>query len=289
MKPSKILIPVLILVLSSSAFGIEKRAFQMREDFGTEPFSDCYLNYYYYIPCPTYSWFWGFHGWECGDIIGAWFRVGDITMSKDGCPADCDPCNCHTLERFRVLDFAGYGSIYPGLFTVEFKIYCADQYGCPVGSPLWISGAKELFFGWNYIDAPLCLTPCVVQSGPPPCDPRFVITAAHTGTDCAYPEWGFDNISTPIEQGCPMHDISCCPALYPRPWSSHYETIHSGYYGNVDPTQYCPPLWFPDAGDTSQNHDIYGYLELAWRIYLFEDGPTATESSTWGAIKSMYK
>ena len=67
----------LVLLLATSAFGLESKAYQLREDFGTEPTYDGALQYYYYIPCPTYSWFWAFTGWAVGDMIGVCFTIGD--------------------------------------------------------------------------------------------------------------------------------------------------------------------------------------------------------------------
>jgi hypothetical protein len=87
-----------------------------------------------------------------------------------------------------------------------------------------------------------------------------------------------------------MHDESCLPALYPRPYVSHYNTIHSGFYGWAHYLgMYCPPGWFLDGRDTTDDGSQYGFIELAWTIYLGYTGPTATEPTTWGAIKSMYK
>ena len=90
---------VVVCVLSTSAFG--QRAFQFREDYEMEPLSDCALQYYYYIPCPTYSWFWSFYYWYTGDVAGAWFDIGD--MSTGGFEA-CDPTECHMLDQFRILN-----------------------------------------------------------------------------------------------------------------------------------------------------------------------------------------
>jgi hypothetical protein len=67
----------LVLVLATSAFALEKKAYQMRDDFGTEPLYDVYLSYYYYIPSPTYSWFWAWSGWSQGDVIAECFTIGD--------------------------------------------------------------------------------------------------------------------------------------------------------------------------------------------------------------------
>jgi hypothetical protein len=283
----KALLTVAIVIgLAASACGSEMKAFQMREDYGTEPLYQCYMQYYYTIPCPTNSWFWSYSGGVPGDTWGVFFTVGDPTMHLPGCDPDysaCYPYNDHTIEQFRVLDYAGYGTIYPGISSVVFNIWCSDAQGCPVGPPLWTSAQVDFCQGWNYISLPhgVAVTGCATEGMG---YPRFLITSTFVGTTIA-PFWAFDNISTPLGLGCAMHDQGCCPALYPRPAVSHYSTMHSGYYG-AD-FRYCPPVWVLDGGDTVG--DVAGYIELAWRVYLLNTGPDATVPSTWGSIKSMYR
>jgi hypothetical protein len=281
-----ILLLAVLLAAPAPTAALETQAYQMKEDFGSEPLYDTWLNYYYYIPCPTYSWFWSYSGWEPGDIVGEWFHIGDMSTGVTG-PAD--PLNCQTLEIIRVLDFAGYGTVRAGFFTVEFDVYCTDEYGCPVGPSLWNSGPYETGFAWNYIyvDPPLELCNCPAVPGDPASGPRILVTATHTGSAGIYPQWGMDNISTAIEQGCPMHDYGCLPALYPRPYSSHYPTMHSGFYGQD--FQYCPPQWWKDGRDPTPDGTQYGFIELTWRLYLACDGPSANQPSTWSSIKSMYR
>ena len=280
------LVLALVLVLATSAFALEKKAYQMRDDFGTEPLYDCYLNYYYYTPCPTYSWFWAFTGWTPGEIIGQCFNLADEGTGGSGL---CDPGICQKLEQIRILDFAGYGTVYPTLFTIEFDVYCAGEYCCGAVAPmmhLWNSGPLETGYAWNYflVDPPLCLTPCYS-----PENYGIVVTATHTGTDGIYPAWGFDNISTGIEVGCIMHDYGCLPALYPRGWCGGGDPkVHGGYIGYF-PFEYWPPVMFVDGRDTTPDYTQFGGIELAWRIYLICGGPTATQPTTWGNIKSMYE
>jgi hypothetical protein len=277
------LLLVFLLVTSASAF--EKKAYTMRDDFGTEPMYDCYLNYYYYIPCPTYSWFWGFYDWSYGDMIGTMFQVGDVSMFAG---TACDPYTCFDIVQIRVLDFAGYGTVYPGLFTVRFDAYCSDEQGCPIGAAIWSSGPYETGFAWNYIElsGPVGITDCAIEVGPVSY-PRVLITATMIGSESTYPQWGFDNISTAVIGACEFHDYSCLTALYPRPYSSHYNTVYTGYYGvNF---AYCPPRWFCDGRDTSPDCNVYGYVEAAWRIYLACHGPNVGEPSTWGNIKTIYR
>ena len=282
----------LVLVLATSAMAFEKKAYQMREDFGTEPLYTSWLQYSYYIPCPSTSWFWAYQGWAANDQIGIFYTIGDPSMYVAG--SNCvsptsDPCNEVSIEYFRILDFAGYGTIYPGLYTVEFDIYCADAQGCPVGPSLWNSGPREFCTaGWNYIyfTEPFCVTECATDGF---CYPRILLTAKMIGSDPVYPAWGMDNISsaeTDVDN-CAMHDGGCCPALYPRPYNSHYPTMHSGFYG-VN-WAYCPPAWFLDGADSSADGSVWGFIELPWRLYLANSGPTATEPSTWGNIKAMYR
>jgi hypothetical protein len=276
----------LVLLLASSAFGLERVAYQMREDFGTEPLYDCTLNYYYYIPCPTYSWFWAFSGFTTGEIVGMCFNIGD---QGTGPVAPCDPATCHELEQIRILDFAGYGTVYPGLFTIMFDVFCAPEECCGPTHPfihLWNSGGLETGYAWNYflVDPPLCLTPCWSMD-----TFSFVLTATHIGTDGAYPAWGMDNISSNLNGGCIMHDYGCLPAVYPRAWCGGLvPKVHGGYIGTYF-FQYWPPLCFCDGADTTPDCTQFGCIELAWRIYLICAGPTATTPSTWGNIKSMYE
>jgi hypothetical protein len=281
----------LVLVLASSAFALEKKAYQMRDDFGTEPLYTTALNYYYYIPCPTYSWFWSYTGWTPGEVIGMCFTIGD---QGTGTAPAADPYLGQTIDQLRILDFAGYGTVYPGKFTVEFDIYCADEC-CGTAAPVvhaWNSGPYETYFAWNYIpvDPPLCLTiPCGEIDPGAMVGHSVVVTATHTGTDGLYPAWGMDNISTAITEGCPLHDYGCMPANYPRfACSAGTPMVHGGYIGTF-PFQYWPPLAFLDGADTTPDGSQFGAIELAWRIYIDESGPTATEPSSWGNIKSMYR
>lgn len=154
---------------------------------------------------------------------------------------------------------------------------------------MWNSGSVESTYGWNYIPMSpyLLIEDCCIDLDPFPMRPRILIVATHIGTDCSYPSWGMDNISSSIEIGCQMHDRGCYNALYPRPYISHYQAMHSGYYG-VD-FEYCPPQWFADGRETTETYDEFGFLELAWRLYVHSRYYKATEPATWGTIKAMFR
>jgi hypothetical protein len=277
----KYLVIALVLVLATSAFGLEKKAYQMRDDFGMEPQYDGALQYYYYIPCPTYSWFWAYTGWDPGDIIGMGFEIGS---QGTGGYDPLDPYNCAEIEQIRILDFAGYGTVYPGLFTIELDVWCHT------GIHLWNSGPLETGFAWNYflVDPPVCYTICGVDPGVP----TILVTATMTGTDGIYPAWGMDNISTALETGCVLHDLGCLPVVWPRGPDDMVPgdagEVHGGYFGTYF-WEYVPPLGFLDGRDTTPDGSQFGFIELAWRVYIICGGPTSVEPSTWGNIKSMYR
>ena len=280
----KYLVIALVLVLATPAFGLEKKAYQMRDDFGMEPQYDGALCYYYYVPCPTYAWFWSYTGWDVGDIIGMTFCIGD--QGTNGFDP-LDPLNCQEIDQLRILDFAGYGTVYPGLFTVEFDLWCADG-----AIHVWNSGPFETGFAWNYVpvDPPVCVTECYGLTTDC-CDVGtlpVLMTATHTGTNGIYPAWGMDNISTALEVACVMHDLGCLPAVYPRTSPCTVGGTKSGYFGNGAFT-YLPPQGFLDGDDSTSDGSMFGFIELAWRVYVVCSGPTATEPSTWGNIKSMYR
>jgi hypothetical protein len=283
----KYLVPLLILVLATSAFGLERKAYQMKEDFGTEGLYDGALQFYYYIPCPTYSWFWAYSGWTPGDVVGMSFPVG---AQGTGGWDTLDPLNCREIEQLRILDFAGYGTIYPILFDIRIDIWICAWNDPHIHIHIWESVSFGTHFAWNYIPIPN-VTFCEADPNPYGYVP-VLVTATHVGTDARYPAWGMDNISTSLEQACIMHDLGCLPAVYPRPGpgttpGDPLGNVHGGYFG-TDPTT-CPPIGIPDGRDTTPDVTQFGYIELAWRLYIVCGGPTATEPSTWSNIKAMYE
>jgi hypothetical protein len=283
-----ITVMVLVLVLATAAFAVEKSVFQMKKDFGGEQLGDCYMGYYYFVPCPTSSYFFGWT-FDYGDIVGQFFCVGDPEM---GSGTVCDPNDCQSIDRFVVLDFNDNApGMYPQDFQVEYDIYCSDLDGCPIGPALWNSGMVTSYQrGWNWfdIDPPLSVCPCVLD---PPGGPVFLITGTVRGDFPEQgPQWGSDGPGIYYYYCASMHDVGCLTVLYPRPTVSYYTPgIHSGYYGNPDSGTYqCPPQLL--AGfDTTPDLSQWGAVEWAWTVDMTCSGPTATEPTTWGNIKSMYK
>lgn len=251
------LLAVLVAVGAPAAF--EMSQYHMVDDLDIDPpVYQAALQYYYYIPTPDYSWFWGCY-LEPGDIIGVLFSYGDMPQ---GGFFSCD--NPWELESIRFLDFAGYGGMYPGWYTVEFDVFYADETGSPLGPSMWNSGPVETSLGWNQVP----VNPPVRFCDWPSDNSAFpvLITATHTGTKVGSPVWGFDNVSSPVQLGVDMHDAGCLPALYPRPSIGHYTSMRTGYYGNGS-FSYVPPIRFPDGRDSSADGSVYGYVEAAWRIH----------------------
>jgi hypothetical protein len=314
----------LVLLLATSVFAVEPKEYLMRPDFGTEQLGDYPCQFFYHIPISPEdlrSYYWAFSGWDCDTWMGQCFECWhQNTYGLD----PMDPLLDHTVQAIEFLDFAGYGTLYPGLFTIELCMFCQDPVTKnpvedPPGwyTPLWCSGPIETHPGWNifYLDPPVCVTDCCLDLGPPPAYPAVLMMAHLVGTDCAYPAFAWDNMSSPTLAGFAMHDIGCLPVHYPRPYVCYWDQMHSGYYGVHPfsccdeygnpvaipaPFPYCPPLNLVDPRDTTTCPGYfclpdgvvgqqYGFLELAWTIYLDRSGPTATEGTTWGNIKSMYR
>jgi hypothetical protein len=310
MLPAKIrtvLVPVLLVsgLFYKAAFGLDAKPhetgeyfssweatpYQMVDDFERDPIWDCGLQYYYYIPCPTYSWFWACSGWKPGDVLATVFTMGDYST---GAFEACDPFTCAHIEGVRVLELSGYGEAYPGAYSVELDVYCCDAESYPCFH-LWNSGPLDLAFGWNEIEIephiPISL--CAAECGDwDPAVKRFALTMTMTGADGEYPAVGFDNMGTSSQTGCLMHDVGCLPAVFPRGWmGGSGPKVHSGYVGDY-PFRYWPPLPLPD-GLTHSGEFEYGFAEAAWRMYFHCTYPTSLETGlqpvTWGAIKSLYR
>jgi hypothetical protein len=160
---------------------------------------------------------------------------------------------------------------------------------------LWNSGPLETHFGWNYFEIypRLDICPCWDIDKWLPALPTIVVTMTSTGSEGSYPKVGFDNISTAIERGCPLHDLGCLPAAYPRNrMGDEGLCVHSGYIGKY-PFQHWPPLPFPGGVHTGfRPFGWCGYVELAWQIGL-PNMPMGSEKAfhptSWSAIKSLYR
>lgn len=256
------LLLVLAFVPAGTGNAFEAEPYQMVEDVGVHPWAQCALQHYYYIPCPSDSWFWGVSGWAIGDIIGAHFRVD---QQSTGRVEPCCEC-CYVVVGVSILDFAGYGTVYPGWFSVTPKFFCADENGYPTGPAVYSGPPIDTSYGWNYIDfdrgfEPPCFLPGTRYES-------FVVTITFTGLQGIYPAIGFDNIGTAQESGCEMRDIGGSLAEYPRNWAGGPEPrVHSGYVGWRD-FEHWPPIGFADGGDTTRVTPEFGFSEVAWRVHL---------------------
>jgi len=281
-----VMVSLLTLFIAASGFAVEKTAYQMTKDFEAEMPGDCALEYYYYVPCPTCSYFYRWTGWAYGDIVGQLFMIGDASM---GGGEACDPATCHRLEEIRWLDLnPDAPGWYPTDYMIRFDLFCSDMQGCPIGPSFWSATTLSARTGWNghTVLNPPCVGACIAD---PPGVPVILLTATHIGwTDGTAPHWGTDAPGKYVQYGSDMHEIGCLPVRYPRPWNSYYSPgIRSGYYGRGTLT--CPPQYFCDKLDTTSDCTEFGFCELAWTITLSCSGPTSAEPATWGRLKSMYR
>ena len=293
MRFRTILALALVLVFATSAFAFEAKMQKARKDIGVVPLGDCYLSYYYHCPEPGtgLAYYWYVNTWDENDIFGTCYNIGDQGYGGD--PA-CDPTLAQSLSRILFVEGSGAcGGAYPGANSCELDVYCAPEYCCGPTAPvvhLWNSGPYECNVGWNYleIDPPLCLTDCCLDPQPD-CNPSIVVTITMTGYEHIYPEIAFDCPYAVALFGYPWHDIGCLPAVVPRgPCGGPAPAVHGGYIGSY-PFQYWPPFPLCDFADSTPDCTQFGYIEWRCTIDLLHSGPTATETSTWGNIKSMYE
>ncbi len=240
---------------------------------------DCWL--YYYNRCSGWVW-----GWD-GYCYFSWVDAGAQGMNPSygtcfdlaDCPADC-----------RHMTGISWGCFFAtSRGAVDIEIFCANDYGTPVGDPLagayYIQGNPATY--WHYVDfGELALCPCEEEGG----WSKFVVKV----TD-RYPLTGHcrplsENFYRDMEAGCMVWDC----------FDNHSYVFVNGYDYIANYGMPCP-FWVSGAGYGCTNYPAippgchnYNYSTggpCEWIIdaYITCLGPTATEKSSWSAIKNLYK
>jgi hypothetical protein len=194
-------------------------------------------------------WLWVWSGWAAEDMTGVAY---DITEEPT-----CDQTpSCETLDsgyEYFYTAFPGYG------FDGEFMVFDAAG-GCVVGDPV-ASVYADPTRGWNFFDffPDICLTPFL---------PDFIVLWHWIGG--TYPTYTLDN---------EYHDLldpANCPGWIKRSMQ------HCFWFGTVGTSfPLCPP---------SPLQAVTGYYDEAIQdIFILCDGPTATDATSWGGVKAMFK
>jgi hypothetical protein len=234
---------------------------------------ECHLQFY--NACSQWVWHWfGYcsHGFpHPGSAFGTCFDLSDCSAL------------CRNLED---VWFALQTGRYP---VVDVEIYCADQSECPLGEPLaGIYGyePRPIPYHWNHINfggLPLCA--CDQQGAS-----RFIVMITdHTE--------GYD--TTPLSDRNDRNIDAGCESE----WRC---SGHSYVYRNV--FTYCDiygmpgPLWVSGQSFGCTNvpsilTDCLDYFHWGtgnyseWLIdcYVSCQGPTATEKTSWSAVKALYR
>jgi len=238
---------------------------------------DCWLHYY--NMCSGWLWGWRgycYFGWSDAYVFNGMYPSYGTCFDLSDCPADC--------RHLTDIQWGCYFGWCRALYDVE--IFCANDCGTPVGPPL--AGAYHVLpdFStyWHYFNfGELALCPCDLPFG------KFVVKVTERA-----PLWASnplsENFYRDMEAGCMVWDC----------FDEHSFVFFNGYDYVANYGMPCP-LWVDGAGYGCTNfpaippgcHDYFystgGPCEWIIDAYITCLGPTATEKSSWSAIKNLYK
>jgi hypothetical protein len=270
----------LVLAFAATSFAIPARTqeFQAEKEIRAAE-EDCWL--YYYNRCTTWMWGWGgycYFGWIDAGLMGMNPSYGTCFNLMD-----CD-WGCRNLTQ---ICWGAFLATEYGINDVE--IYCANDCCAPIGEPLaGVYGivADQTTY-WHYVDfGSLELCPCE--------EPGFfgkfivMVTDRNPLSDCNVPLT--ENFAQDMAAGCMVWDC----------FDEHSFVFVNGYDYVLNYGMPCP-LWVSGPGYGCYNfpaippgcHNYFystgGPNEWLIDAYITCLGPTATESSSWSEIKSLYK
>lgn len=240
---------------------------------------DCWL--YYYNRCTTWMWGWGgycYFGWADAGNLGMFPSYGTCFNLND-CPWDC-----------KNLTDVCWGAFFANEYGFnDVEIYCANDCCTPVGEPLggvYMTPTDPSTY-WHYFNfGQLELCPCVE----PGYWSQFVVVitdrAPLSGANVPLTE----NFNMDMAAGCMVWEC----------FDNHSYVFVNGYDYVANYGMPCP-FWVSGPGYGCWNfptippgcHDYFydsgGPCEFLIDAYITCLGPTATESSSWSEIKSLYK
>ncbi len=277
MKKSVLISCLLVIALSTTAYAVpihtaEKGTVPMRERAPEQ--EGCTISYYNF--CSGWVFYWS------GYCYGEWMTLSyppqyGTVFDLSDCPGSCRHLmDCWwACKRFTVRAW------------VELEIFCANEYGCPIGPPLWgpYGFTPNISNPWQHFalgGLPLC---GCEETGPG----KFVIVITDQGYGAHTSPYS-DIESYNINAGC-QPDWDCTGHSYSYRCAVSYCDVYgapgpmwvSGPYG-CDNVPFIPPGC----------HDYYGYgagmfTEFLFDVYIACQGPTATETDSWSEIKSLYR
>jgi len=239
---------------------------------GSPSDASCELSYYYLIgDCAYVTVYPGIENHS----IGVHFNMTDVVPWL----APCDTNRCLTLDEIEIVL---YYVLPPGNDqSMNVKVFAADENGEPVGSPL---GNRD--FEPAYVDTtlfPLCRIDFTNEGSVPGldlsgCGGNFVVLLTWKN-DTGHPYLVLDNVSWCVDS-CTTNPVCCQmgsePYIYPR------TTIHTYDYGVEGSWSKGPAICDPKGCST------YGPLEALWTCRFCTLTP-ATQPTTWGTIKALYR
>ncbi len=232
----------------------------------------CELSYYYLISDCAYVTI--IPGIE-NRTVGVHFTMSDPVPWLSA----CDTSTCLTLDEIEIVL---YWVLPPGNDqSMNIKVYAADENGEPVGEPL---GNRD--FQPTYVDTtlfPVCHIDFTNDGSEPgldlsSCGGDFLVLLTWKN-DTGHPYVVLDNVSSCVDS-CSSNPVCCQmgsePYVYPR---TTVRTHDYGFEGSWSKGHaYCDP----------NGCDTYGALEALWTCRFCTLTP-ATQPTTWGTIKALYR
>ncbi len=270
----------LVLAFAATSFAIPVRTqdFQAPQKEMRAAEEDCWL--YYYNRCTSWMWGWGgycYFGWVDAYTVNGMNPAYGTCFDLADCPNDC-----------RHLTDVCFGCFFANSYGVnDVEIYCANECCAPVGEPLggvYGTPTNPLTY-WHYFNfGELALCPCDELFG------KFVVVVTDmdplSGANVPLSE----NFAQDMAAGCMVWDC----------FDHHSFVFVNGYDYVLNYGMPCP-FWVSGPGYGCTNyptippgcHNYFystgGPCEWLIDAYITCLGPTATESSSWSEIKSLYR
>jgi hypothetical protein len=271
-----VLIAILAAFVGAESWAIPLEHFQLERipDRPSAPRQDqCFLSYY--NVCSGWMYYWVSYCQGVFHWAPAPPRYGTVFDLSD-CPSGC-----------RQLGEVWWAWHYYHLrSSVDIEIYCADELGCPLGSP--IAGVYQYQHSgtWQHVDfggLPLCV--CEDEGA----DSFVVMVTLHCGPSCTV---------LPLSDAHPLNMQEGCETE----WRC---AGHSYCYRNV--VSYCDvygepaPLWvsgvgfgcteYPPVPPGCHNYFYNTGCSAEWLIdcYVSCEGATEAEKGSWSEIKALYR
>jgi hypothetical protein len=275
----------LVLGVAAASWGLETRTVRMSSSdlsriagVGPATAPSCTLRYYYMIEyCALVS---VATSLEENQTVGTRFNMADSVAWH----IPCDTSACLTLDAIKIVLYDVLPS--PNDQSMNLQVYATDQSGHILGDALGNVDFSPAYTGAGSFSASLIdftndgAVPGLDLSG---CGGHCVALLTWKNAT-GHPGLVLDVVSACVE-ACVTGNPACCkmgtpPYTYPRTMPNTYD-----YGYGVEPGE---PKPICDPAEPGESCPTWGYVEALWEAY-FCSVSASLESTTWGAIKTLYR